>query len=60
MNATLLYIVIVGSVLIAFGLFSLYFSSESAQKKFNPQNETSLTPKVTSIVIAHGYRVRAK
>lgn len=37
-NATL-YIWIVGSILVAFGALSLYFSSEAAQKKFNPNNE---------------------
>ncbi len=59
MSATL-FIIIIGSVLIAFGIFSLYFSSESAQKRFNPHNETSLTPKVPAIVIVNDYRVRAK
>lgn len=59
MSATL-FIIIIGSVLVAFGLFSLYFISESAQKRFNPHNETSLTPKTSSIVIVDDYRVRAK
>lgn len=37
-NATL-YILIFGGIMIAFGAFSIYFSSDSAQKKFNPNNE---------------------
>ncbi|PLC48309.1 hypothetical protein CR159_18635 [Pollutimonas subterranea] len=57
MDSATFWIIILGSILIAFGLFSLYFSSESAQRRFNPHNETSASPK-TRIAVEKAYRTR--
>ncbi len=71
MDDATLYIVIFGSIMVAFGIFSLYFSSESAQRKYNPEGEPRHSPRnstkpplrgkpKTSIIIATNYRVRQK
>lgn len=39
MGSATLYTIVMGAVMIAFGAFSLYFSSDSAQRRFNPNNE---------------------
>lgn len=39
MDSATLYILSIGGILVAFGAFSLYFSSDSAQRRFNPNNE---------------------
>ncbi|TCT03096.1 hypothetical protein EDC26_11663 [Paralcaligenes ureilyticus] len=54
-----LFIIIVGSIMVAYGVISLYFGSESAQRKFNPRGETRRSPKTTNIIDTD-YRVRPK
>lgn len=60
MDDATLYILIFGSFMVAFGVFSLYFSSESAQRKFNPDGETLRTRKPTILIDTDHYRVRPK
>ncbi len=60
MDDATFYILIFGSFLVAFGIFSLYFSSESAQRRFNPHGETWHTTKPTILVDTDHYRVRPK
>lgn len=59
MDSAMFWIIILGAVLIAFGLFSLYFSSESAQRRFNPNNESFANPK-PRIIFEKDYRTRSK
>ncbi|CAM5286919.1 hypothetical protein AFAE65S_00132 [Alcaligenes phenolicus] len=59
MDTATLGIIIVGSVLVAFRLFSIYFSSESAQRRFNPDNEMGASHK-TRILVEKDYRIRPR
>lgn len=59
MDDATFYILIFGSFLVAFGVFSLYFSSASAQRKFNPDGAPFHRRK-RSIIVESDYRVRPK
>lgn len=39
MDKSTLYIAIVGGIIVAFGVFSLFFSGTYAQRRFNPDNK---------------------
>lgn len=59
MDDATFFVLIVGGFLIAFGAFSLFFCSNYAQRKFNPNNEPWSLEK-PKIIVDNDYRVRPK
>lgn len=63
MDDATFYVLFFGGIMIAFGVFSLFFSSDYAQRKFNPDNApfgTLRNKPQAKIIVDDDYRVRAK